>query len=248
MSAKAGNQANYKTHFSFDGVNWKRFSRVSILLLSLTVLAWFIVFLLKPDTLPIKQIRAQGTFKHVDETMLHTVVKDSIQGGYFNINVDVIKNDVEKMPWIDHVSVSRVWPDTVLIHITEQKAFARWQEGGVVNFRGELFQPNKLTINMSLPVLDGPRGTERNLTEYYLLAQEIIAPLDVDIKTVRMDARRAIRIELNNGIEIVLGREDLEDRLQRFSRIYMKVLSPRADEIKSVDMRYSNGLAVDWRS
>jgi cell division protein FtsQ len=88
---------------------------------------------------------------------------------------------------------------------------------------------------------------ERNMTEFYKNAKSIIEPLGIEITGLNLDSRGAYLIELSNDIELLLGRENIKSRLERFARVYKKVLIKRATEIARIDMRYSNGLAVGWR-
>jgi len=228
-------------------VNWRMLWYWFLVIISAVLVASVLVQLQKPDTLPIRKIHALGTFEHINEETLRSVVGQTLKGGYFTVNVDEVQHAVTALPWIAQASVRRVWPDTLAINVTEQKAIAMWAKGGLVNQQGVLFKPEVITFPNNLPVLDGPAGMERNLAEYYRMAQQVIEPLDLQIHQLRMDSRHAIRLYLSNGIEVILGRESTQGRLQRFARVYTRVLAVRAAEIERVDMRYSNGLSVGWR-
>ena len=45
-----------------------------------------------------------------------------------------------------------------------------------------------------------------------------------------------------------LGRRDVDERLDRFIRTASQVIAHRLNDIAYVDMRYSNGFAIGWRS
>jgi cell division protein FtsQ len=55
------------------------------------------------------------------------------------------------------------------------------------------------------------------------------------------------QVELDDGLRVALGREDLAARLGRFLAVHRKVLVDRAAEVEWVDARYMNGVAVRWR-
>lgn len=228
-------------------VNWRALLNWSLLLACLVLLALGVSKLLEPQTLPIKKIQALGTFRHVDESLLRQVVAKTIHGGYFTVNVDAVQKAVKSIPWVAQDSVRRIWPDTLAIDVVEQKAKAEWAKGGLVNTQGVLFFPARNTYPKGLPVFDGPAGMERNLTETYQLAKTIIGPLQLQIQEIHMDSRHAVSLNLSNGIAVIVGREETRLRLERFARVYRKLLVAHADEIARVDLRYSNGLAVGWR-
>ena len=50
-----------------------------------------------------------------------------------------------------------------------------------------------------------------------------------------------------DGIEVLLGRDNLVDKMQRFMTIEQRLLQDRREMIARVDLRYSNGMAVAWR-
>lgn len=246
MSAKASQQAVFMRERTWSFVNWQTLIRVVVFFTSAGLLGWFVNFLQKPETLPVNKIHAVGAFNMVNEAMLREVVAKTVTGGYFTVNVDEVKKAVEEIPWVYQANVSRVWPDTVSINVTEQIALAQWAMGGIVNPQGTLFKPTEINKSLTLPVFDAPLGMERNMTEFYFMAKAIIEPLGLTITQLHMDGRRAYRLTLSNGIVVLLGRENMQDRLNRFARVYHKVLAARAADIERIDTRYSNGLAVGW--
>jgi cell division protein FtsQ len=227
--------------------NGKAVRSTAFILLAALLLSWAFIELRKPNTLPIKTIHALGTFSKVDEAMLRNVIAKSIDGGYFAVNVSAVQEAVESLAWVRSASVSRIWPDTISINVIEEKATAVWARGGLVNQQGAIIIPIEETYPVGLPVFNGPRGMERNMTEFYKNAKSIIEPLGIEITGLNLDSRGAYLIELSNDIELLLGRENIKSRLERFARVYKKVLIKRATEIARIDMRYSNGLAVGWR-
>jgi cell division protein FtsQ len=54
-------------------------------------------------------------------------------------------------------------------------------------------------------------------------------------------------MRLDNGLQLGLGRQHTARRLLRFVRVYPRALEPRLEAIDSIDLRYTNGLAVRWR-
>jgi cell division protein FtsQ len=51
---------------------------------------------------------------------------------------------------------------------------------------------------------------------------------------------------LQNGVEIRLGRRDIEVRTELFLDIVADIITGRAADIRYVDMRYSNGFTIGW--
>jgi cell division protein FtsQ len=62
-----------------------------------------------------------------------------------------------------------------------------------------------------------------------------------------LEQRGAWTLTLSNGIEVELGRDQVTQRFDRFVTVYQERLASRANEVKGVDARYSNGVAVKWK-
>ena len=53
---------------------------------------------------------------------------------------------------------------------------------------------------------------------------------------------------MTNGIEVALGRDQVEKRFDRFVTVYQRRLASRAAEVERIDARYTNGVAVQWKT
>ena len=52
---------------------------------------------------------------------------------------------------------------------------------------------------------------------------------------------------LQNGVEIRLGRREVEQRTELFLDVVANIISSREAEIEFADMRYSNGFTIGWK-
>jgi cell division protein FtsQ len=241
-------QAVIRTEHRWPHFNTHWVGRSVLLLMTSLLLGLLMQHLADPSTLPIHKIRVQGALVHVNEAMLHSSVVDKVQGGYFNIDVASLRQTVEQLAWVKTAAVRRVWPDAVVINVVEQQPLANWAGGGLVNIYGELFAPQDDIEFPQLPRFSAPTGMQHAITELYRDLSAQLAPLNLHIVSLRLDERRAVQFELQNGIEVVLGREERFARLQRFVKVYNKTLAPHAAQIRRVDLRYSNGMAVQWNN
>jgi cell division protein FtsQ len=239
-------QAVIRAEYKWPRFNQQWLGRGMLLLLCGVLAGWLFQHLADPMTLPIHKIRVQGALVHVNEDMLRQSVVDKVQGGYFNIDVAALRKTVEQLPWVRTAAVRRVWPDAVVINVIEQRPLAIWATGGLVNDHGELFKPEESSRPKHLPLFAAPAGMEHNVTELYRDLSAQLAPLELRIVELQLDQRRAAQLQLHNGIELVLGREERLARMQRFVKVYNKTLARHTTQIRRIDMRYSNGMAVQW--
>lgn len=198
-----------------------------------------------PAHLPVRNLRLQGGMQHLDQQQMRQAVLPYVQGGLLGVDVEQVRTAVEAMPWVLSATVRRSWPDTLVINVREQEAMARWRDGGYVSSGKERFIPAQAD-DTSLPLLGGPEGSEGMLVAYYQDLSVLTAPLGLQITELEMDERRAWRMQLSNGIEVMLGREAFETRMARFLRHYSRVVRPEEEKIVRVDMRYTNGFSIRW--
>lgn len=197
---------------------------------------------------PIRYMSIDGTFQRVSPGQVERVAAPFLKDGFMSADLDAVQRAVEAIPWVDHARVQRRWPESLHVVIVEQVAVARWGDSGLLNARGELFVRNAAHVPPELPRLSGPEGTEVEVARRYLAAQGKLVEAGMRIAAVRLDERGAWEFDLDNGLTIRLGHSQVDERFERFLRTASMVVSRRASEISYVDMRYSNGFAIGWRT
>lgn len=203
--------------------------------------------LMDPQTLPVKQVQLEASFLHVSRDELYQALKPVARGGFFNVDVQRVTAAVEALPWVNSASVQRVWPDTLRVTVLEQKALARWSDRALVNEQGEIFAPPLESFPDGLVELDGPVTTVAQMAKQIRVFKETLDQGPLQMRRVVLSPRRAWQIELAGGEMVLLGREEMQQRLQRFVRFYPQMLSGQV-ALQQADMRYPNGFALKWRT
>jgi cell division protein FtsQ len=197
---------------------------------------------------PIQAISIDGSFQRVSPVEVEQAVTPYMNDGFMSVDLDRVQSAVEKLPWVGRARVQRRWPSGLNVLVVEQVAAARWGESGLLNTRGELFVKSVQHVPPELPKLSGPDGSEWQVAQRYLSAQGRLLEVGMRIAAVRLDARGAWEIDLDNGVTIRLGRRDVDERLERFMHTGSGVIARRTGEIAYIDMRYSNGFSIGWRT
>lgn len=226
----------------------RRIVLIALLAALLGLSAWGVTVLRDPATLPLKTVRVEGAFTHVSKQELQQAVTDAVSGGFLTVNVAAIRAAAQRLPWVRDASVRRVWPDALRVNVTEQIPVANWGGQGLVNADGEIFTPPAASFPPNLPELRGPQGSAPAVLAQYRAMDKTLAPLGLRIARLELDERRAWRATLDNGMELMLGRADAYARLLRFAQVYHGLLAAQAPRVARVDLRYSNGLAVRWKT
>jgi len=205
-------------------------------------------YLANPETLPINKVRVHGEFVNVDEAMLHRVIDGVVKGGYFNIDVERVREVVETLAWVDKASVRRVWPDTLSVSVSEQHPVAISREFGFINASGDVFKPLGKIKENTLPVFDGAISLNKMMLDKFYKMNMLLSKQKLTITDLQFDARHAIKLKLNNGLKVILGRGETMHRLERFISIYSDSLEKLVNDIDAIDLRYTNGMAISWKN
>jgi len=219
-----------------------------MLILMLAAVIWATWWLQLPDHFPIRSVQVSGRMLYVDENGIRSRVSENINHNFFMQDIDDIRTSLLQLPWIEDVYVRRVWPDTLRIEVREHQPFAAWEGGGLVNTRGQWFEADAHDVKKSLPVLSGPKSLVRELAEQFSVYHRQFQGLGLSLQKIKVDKRRAWSLVVRDGFIVRLGRKNVADRLQRFEHSYTVALKQQKQQIQAIDMRYTNGFAVQWKS
>jgi cell division protein FtsQ len=199
------------------------------------------------ESLPVEQIVVTGELEHVQKQAVQNLVQQTLSGGFLHADLQSMREELERLPWVFEATVRRQWPNALQIHVKEQLPIARWRDDAFLNHRGGLFRPSGTQDWGSLPLLSGPEGSSPELMAKYLRLVDIVAPLGLSVSALQLDERGEIEAVLSNGVRLVLGNEAFLERMHRFVTVYRQELASRVDAIARIDLRYETGLAVAYR-
>ena len=231
--------------WSLPAIDWRRVATSMAGAAIVAGGAWAVAWALDQ---PIQRVAVQGRFQRVSPLDVEQAVKARVRGaGLVSVDLAAVQRQIEELPWVDTASVQRAWPRGLQVIVTEQVAAARWGANGILNSRGELFASETRHIPAELPRLAGPEGSEQLVAQRYFAIQGRLVEAGMRIVALQLDARGAWRIDLDNGVQVRLGRRQVDERFERFVAAALRLVGQRAQDIDYVDMRYTNGFAVGWK-
>lgn len=205
----------------------------------------------RPELLPIQSVRLSAAPGRVVSNDVQAVVRQSVQGNFLTVDIDKLRQSLEKLPWVRNVSIRREFPDSLAVQFEEHKALARWNEAALVNQQGEVFIAE---TTQQLPRFTGSDGTSAEVTQHYAKFNQQLSVLNLKVTQLVLSPRHAWQLHLSNDMVVELGREAMQRRLARFVAVYpySMVQLPQlgmtaAREVQVVDMRYRDGYAVRKR-
>jgi len=78
----------------------------------------------------------------------------------------------------------------------------------------------------------------------YLRLMKILEPYEVSVDRLRLSRQQSWYGHLSSGLEVAMGEQNIESRLERFMRFLPDAESRFKSSIKYVDLRYTNGFSV----
>ncbi len=210
-------------------------------------------WLLRAENFPVQSVRFEGPFQHVTQQQLERTTLDAIRGNFFLVDLGAVKRKVESLPWVYSASVRRHFPRDIAIVFREQQLAARWGDDAWVNVHGQVVRVSGDDLPSGLPKLDGPEGTSAIVYRSYHDFLARLAPIDLRLASLSLSPRRSWRLELMapqtaQTFGMVVDHEQPYLRVERFVRAYSRAIAPQVARVRQVDLRYTNGFAVQWNS
>lgn len=235
--------------------NGSRLAGIVFLLLVLGTMAFggFVVLKWMNDASrqPLSRLVVTGkTHYTTDDDIRQAILALGAPGTFMSQNVDVIQQQIERLPWIQQVSVRKQWPDELKIHLVEYVPVARWNDLHMVDAEGKSFSvPASHVGKETMPMLYGPEGSESEVLAGYYQMNQVIKADKLTLKAASMTARRSWQLVTSNDVRLELGRSDNMKRLNRFNELYPALQQQATAENKRidyVDLRYDSGAAIGW--
>lgn len=176
----------------------------------------------------------------------------------FRLRLNAARDHLEAIPWVESATVSRVFPNRLLVNLVERTPLAFVDVGGhleLVDKEGVFLQA-PVKASFDFPVLYGldstssPAQRKTRLDSYLRFlheAQNEVARSGWMISEVNLSDPSDLKLLMVQGRETVLahfGENDFLERFKTFAKVAPKVLAnnPRID---SMDMRYNGEVVVD---
>ncbi|WP_162299777.1 cell division protein FtsQ/DivIB [Marinospirillum perlucidum] len=193
------------------------------------------------------QVAIYGEVAHLDQEDIRQRALPWLAEPFWKVDLEGLRRALEEAPWLKEVRISRNWPDRIKMELVERKPWAFWNEGALIDEQGEVFYPhNRDDLNLNVQLVSATDQLQEVLSLYELMSPELNT-LGVKVSLIDLKPRGAWQIELDTGVTLLLGRDNIERRLNRFFWIWKNWTEQKRQEVDTIDMRYPNGLAVEWR-
>ena len=218
----------------------------SIIYLLIFILIIFLSYLIMTSSsFPIKEIGIKGEYENINKNQINLIKDKFIKKNFFAVNLNQTRDAFKKLPWIRDVSIRRDWNKFgLLVEIESHKPIGRWNNQGLVNSFGEIFNA---AYEDKLPLFIGSKEVVGEMTIKFNQINKILEKELMQIGTISLSDRLSWEIYTNNQIRFFLGKDyddSILEKLKVLIENYQFILSESKSRIKYVDLRYKDGFAV----
>ena len=168
------------------------------------------------------------------------VIVDSLQGSdLLSLDLNMLKKKIISDGWIKDVEIKKSFPSKLEIVIVPQEPYAIYNSQ-ILMKDGSILKSNVLPKNLAI-VVDKANNKLDSL-EVLMLCNEMLDKIDLDIKKLEIHDS-LIKIHTSSNL-LISDRKNLELNLKRLIESYGNLQRLFNKDIKSIDMRYSNGFAI----
>ncbi len=182
--------------------------------------------------------------KFTTRQSLLEVMDISIEQSIFSIDLNQVVQNIKTLPWVESVTLRRIFPNRLHITLVERKILARFQSGTknfIIDMSGNIIIPYYASIHPELVIIEGKYGNLHarkfldQLKKYTFIFDNIIY--------AKWVANRRWMIELSNGTILHFPENEVDSSLSRLQSIKLESLIPslRGQEI---DLRLPDRIFV----
>jgi cell division protein FtsQ len=216
-------------------------------LVAAAMLAWgTVAWSVRQPAFALHRVVVHDNLARASRAHLETVIREELKGTFFTLSLADARASLQRVPWVKSVALRRQWPDRLEVTIFEHEPLARWNDAGLVDTEGEVFNAD---FDGELPQFVGPDGSSAQIALRYREFGVALEPRSLAIAQLRLSPRGGwqLRTTGSAALAIELGRGAPGDRLLRFVAYHARTvgaLNRGGTRVDYVDLRYRNGFAV----
>ncbi len=224
--------------------NTKLINRMSFLIASLAVgiIVFSLVNYVFRSWFIVDKILVNGNFSYLNANTFKVALQNKLYGNLFTIDLDNLQDDFKQIPWVHDVTITRQFPNTIEVNVSEYNAVAKLSDNELISSNGKVIFVNSSTE--SLPFFDvAIKNSSEALTDYDIL-KPILKKRNLRLVELKINDTGIFKIILSNNLEVTICGTDFVKNImildEYWDRLYK--LNPH---LSVVNMCYKNGMAIN---
>ena len=197
-------------------------------------------------------LRIEG-LRYASRAKIERVFARDFDHSVFDVPLEARRRLLLDIDWVEDASVSRLWPDRLVVRIRERApvAFVLLHPGVLLIDSFGVLLDEPAQAQFAFPVLSGiaPRdtpGERRDRVRTFLRVEKDLGYLGRDVSEVDAADTSNIRVVAqvdNRAVELLLGDSDFGRRYQNFLNHYPEIRA-RSPEAKRFDLRLDDRITA----
>ena len=196
----------------------------------------------------VANLQVIGTDLEQENTQMMRHLSPVVTDNYFTSDLEVIRDRALEVSWVDRVVVSRAWPDGIRVRVMPRHAIARWGTWRLLSDAGDVYSEAVIRNHTQLPLLHGPLSQSKVMMRRYNEINQLFYPANLRLKELYLTDRMTWFMQFDSGLRIIVDQDQTMNKLQRLSQLAQTDLKPVWSKISAIDLRYRNGLAIQWKN
>jgi len=212
-----------------------------------------IYWLLPKLNWPVENVVLEGEFNWLDQSAVHKAITENLDGDLFSIDIKKLRAEIRQVPWVEDAEIKRIYPDSLVVQVKEERPVAQWNDQGYISSLGEFIESPIHEEISGLPLLssnlrgvDAETGAREAIDIYHLLNSAVLVSGE-SVEMLAQDASGGWIMVWESGLEIDLGRSDHLKRVRHALAAWRRLPSEERQTIGEIDARYDNGVAIRAR-
>lgn len=224
--------------------NTKLVNRTSFLIASLAVgiMMFSLVNYVMQSWFLVNKIVVVGDLSHLTENNFKVATQDQLYGNFFTLNIDNLQDDFKKIPWVRDVTVTRKFPHTIEVNLSEYTAVAKLSDEELITPEGKVFLGQ--AAGESLPFFNTAIKNSREALSDYNILKPILDKRNLKLVELNLNGTGITRVTLSNNLTVTICGTDFAKNLTRLDKNWDSLykLNP---SLATVNMCYKNAVAIN---
>ena len=196
----------------------------------------------------VANLQVVGTNSALESKQLTRYLTPVVKENYFTSDLEKIRDQALQLSWVDRVVVSRAWPNTIRVRVMPRHAIARWGTGRLLSDSGEVYTEVQVKDHTKLPILHGPLSQSKMMMRRYNEINQLFLPANLRLKDLYLTERMTWFMQFDSGLRVIVDQDQTMSKLQRLSYLAETDLKPVWSKISAIDLRYRNGISIQWKN
>lgn len=188
---------------------------------------------------PIEEVEITSTTSNYDTEKINDIVVSIHGQDLLSLDLSDVKRNIRSDDWIRDVKIKKSFPDTLEIVIIPQQPYAIYNSK-IMTIDGTVIGASLMQLD--LPIIIDHTNDSQSSMNIMILTSKLLKKIDLDIKKIEIHDS-IIKVFTSANI-LISDRVNYENNLNRLVVTFHDLQKLFKREIKSIDMRYSNGFAI----